>query len=128
MKFLKNVTTKGFPINNIVLVKQSVTLWSDTCEYGIGGYINNGLAWRWIISTAWHGKLALNLREFLASAVTIYMTIIQIGQESHICLFTDSSRALRWMHKASFDPVKPESHDVVAHWLGWKLVSNETSL
>ena len=32
------------------------------------------------------------------------------------------------MHKASFDPVNAESHNNVARWLGWNLISNETSL
>ena len=92
-------------INNIVFVKPSVTLWSDACEYGIGGYSKNFLSWRWRIPDAWHGKLMLNLLEFLASAVTIYMTILQLGQGSHILAFTESSGALGWKHKASFDPV-----------------------
>ena len=69
-----------------------------------------------------------NLLEFLASEVTIYMTILQLGQGSHILSFTDSSSALGWMHKASFDPVNAESHDAVTRWLGWMLVNNETSL
>ena len=70
----------------------------------------------------------MNLLEFLESAVTIYMTIMQMRQGSHILAFIDSSSALGWMHKASFDPVNAESHDVVARWIGWKLNSNETSL
>ena len=79
MKFLQHVTTKGVPINNIFFVKPSVMLWSDSCEYGIGGYSKNGLVWRWRIPEAWHGKITLNLLEFLASAVTIYMTILLMG-------------------------------------------------
>ena len=74
-------------------------------EYGIEGYIEDGLAWQWKIPDVWHGKLTLNLLEFLASAVTIYMTILQLGQGSNIMAFTDSSSALGWMHKTSFDPV-----------------------
>ena len=70
----------------------------------------------------------MNLLEFLASAVTIYMTILQLGQGSHILTFTDSSSALGWMHKASFDPVNAESHDAVARCLIWKLISHEKSL
>ena len=70
-KFLQRVTTKGVPINKTVFVKPSVMLWSDSCKYVIGGYSENGLAWRWRIPAAWHGKLVLNLIEFLASAVTI---------------------------------------------------------
>ena len=88
---------------HILFVKPSVTLWSDACEYVIGGYINNGLAWQRRIPSEWHGKLMLNLLEFLASAVTIYMTILRMEQGSHILALTDSSSALFWMHKASFD-------------------------
>ena len=51
-----------------------------------------------------------------------------MGQGSHILAFTDSSSALGWMQKVSFDPVNAESHNAVARWLGLKLVSNETSL
>ena len=105
IKFLQHVTTKGVPINNIVFVKPTVKLWSYTCKYGIGGYINNGLAWRWRIPSEWHGKLTLNLLEFLASAISIYMTILQLGHGSHILAFTYSSSTLGWMHKASFDLV-----------------------
>ena len=128
MKLLQHVTTKGVPINNIVFVKPSVTLWSEACEYGKGVYSENGLAWTCKIPDAWHGKITLNLLEFLASEVTIYMTILQLGQGSHILEFTDSSSALGWMHKASFDPVNAEYHNVVALWIGWTLVNHEKSL
>ena len=66
MKFLQSFATKGVPINKTVLVKPLVTLWLDACEYGIGGYIDNALAWRWKIPSAWRGKLMLNLLELLA--------------------------------------------------------------
>ena len=128
IKFLQHVTTKGVPINNIVFFKSPVTLCSDFCEYGIWGYRNNSLAWRWRIPAAWHGKIMLNLLEFLVSSVNIYMTILQVWQGSQILAFTNSSSALGWIHKASFDPVNAESHNPLARWLGWTLVSNETSL
>ena len=128
MKLLQHVTTNVVPINNIVFVKTLVTLWLDACEYGIGGYSDNGLEWRRRITSAWHGKLTLHLLEFLASAVTIYMTILQLGHGSQILELTDSSSMLVWMHKALFDPVNAESHDAVAPWLGWTLVINEKYL
>ena len=118
MKSIQHITNKGVSINNIVFVKPSVTLWSDACEYVIGGYSKNDPVWRWRIPAAWNGKLTLNLLEFLASAVTIYMTILQVGQGSHILELTDCSNALVWMHKASFDPVNAESHDAVSRWIG----------
>ena len=47
-------TAKGVPINNIVSAKPSITLWSDACKYGIGGYIKNGLLWQWRTPAVWH--------------------------------------------------------------------------
>ena len=70
----------------------------------------------------------MNLIEFLASAVTIYMTILQMVQGSRILEFTDSYSALGWMHKSSFDPVNAESHYGVASCIGWTIISKETSL
>ena len=76
----------------------------------------------------WHGKLTSNLLELLALSINIYMTILQLVQGSNILAFTNSSSALGWMHKSSFDLVNVKPHDYVAFWLGWTLVSNETSL
>ena len=36
IKILQWVTANGFPINNIVFNAPAVTLWSDSCEYGLG--------------------------------------------------------------------------------------------
>ena len=119
---------QGVPINNIIFVITTFNLYSDACEYGIGGYNHSGLSRQFRIPPQWHGKLTLNLLELLASAISIYMTIQQLGHVSHILAFTDSSSALGWMHKASFDPLNAESHNAVARWIGWTLISNETSL
>ena len=56
------------------------------------------------------------------------MTILKLGQGSHILAFTDSSSALGWTHKAYFDLVNAKYHDAVARWRGWTLVSHETYL
>ena len=56
------------------------------------------------------------------------MTILQMGQGSDILSFTDSSIALGWMQKSSFNKVNAESHNALSHWLGWTLVSNETAV
>ena len=56
IKFIQYVTTKGVPINNIVFVKPPVTVWSDACKNGIGGYSDNVPSWRWRIPSESHGK------------------------------------------------------------------------
>ena len=56
------------------------------------------------------------------------MAIHKIGNVSHTLPFIDSSSALGWMHKASFDPVNKEGHYMGSRWLGRNLFSNEVSL
>ena len=46
---------------------QKFTLRSDACKYGINGYNEKVMAWRWYPPPPeWHGALTLNLLEFLA--------------------------------------------------------------
>ena len=101
-------------MKNIILTTPTVTLWSDACKYGIGLYNNKGIAWRCYIPPECHGVIRLNLLEFLASSVSIYMTIQQLGHGDHILAFTDISSSLSWMHKSSFEPVNEGGHDTVA--------------
>ena len=76
----------------------------------------------------WHHVLKLNLLEFLASSVSIIMTIQQLGHGSHVLELTDVSSALGWMKKVSFGPVNKVGHDTVERWMGWTFVSNKESL
>ena len=115
---------QGVPNQQHSSFKPSVTICPDACKYSIGGYSNNGLEWRCRIPSAWHRKLILNLLELLASSISIYMNLLQLGHGSQILAFTDSSSALGWMQKAFFDPVNKESKDTVSRWLGWTFFSN----
>ena len=120
------VHKKGVQINNIFFNTPTVTLLSYACEYGIRRYNYKYMAWRWHIPPMWHGVLTLNLLELLSSVTSIYITIKQLGQGSHILDFTDSSNALGWLNKASFDPVNEETHYMVSQCLGWNLIRNKT--
>ena len=52
---------KGVQINKIVFTTPTVTLWSDSCNYGIGGYNDKVIAWQWRIPTMCHCVLVINL-------------------------------------------------------------------
>ena len=73
------------------------------------------------------GKLTINLVEFLASAITIYLTIKQTGKSQRILALTDSSSAMGWLYKASFSE-KMNRHDEVARWLAKAMMINESVL
>ena len=125
IKTIQWVVETGVPINNILFTTPTVTLWSDAFKYGIGGYNDKGTAWRWYIPPEWNGVLKLNLLEFLASALSIYMTIQQLGHVSHVPAFTDRSSSLGWMYKASSDPLNEGGYDTARD--GWAGHSSLTS-
>ena len=85
------------PIDNIVFTTTTVTLWFDKFKHGIREYNDKGTAWLWYIPPKCHVVLTLNLRELLASEVSIYMTNQKLGHGAHVLAFVDSSSALRCM-------------------------------
>jgi len=125
--FLQKVSTKGIDINNITFTEPTGTTISDACEHGLGGFNSDGLAWRYELPPALIGKFSINLLEFIASAITIYLTIKNTTSPQKLLAFTDSSSALGWLYKASFTYNQP-AHDEVARWLAKILIDNDSAL
>ena len=129
LEFIQAANTRGTSINNIIYVKHNVTVISDACPFGIGGFNDLGLAWRWKIPTELVGVFTLNLLEFLASAISIHLTLLQNpDKQLHILAFTDSSSALGWLYKSSFNPITQPLHDEVARWLASRIIASDSSL
>ena len=124
---LQHISTKGVNINNITFTEASVTTISDACEHGLGGYDSNGLAWRYALPLELQGIFSINLLEFIAAAITIYMTTRHQKERQRILAFTDSSSALGWLYKASFSNSQ-KAHNEVARWLAKLLMKKESSL
>ena len=125
--FLQKVSTKGIDINNITFTEPTGTTISDACEHGLGGFNSDGLAWRYELPPALIGKFSINLLKFIASAITIYLTIKSTTSPQKLLAFTDSSSALGWLYKASFTYNQP-AHDEVARWLAKTLIDNDSAL
>ena len=106
---------------------------SDACPYGMGGFTSEGIAWRWQLPTELLGKLSINLLEFIAAIVTIYMSlkILKINESEKgikLLSFTDSSSALGWLHHSTFNPVENPLHDKSARFLAHMMIDNNSSL
>jgi len=91
----------------------------------MGRYDSNGLAWRYELPLDLQGIFSINLLEFIAAAITIYMTTIH--QKECILAFTDSSSALGWLYKAYFSNSQ-KAHNRVAQLLEKLLMKKESSL
>ena len=87
----------------------------------------SGMAWRYELPSEMIGKMSINLLEFLAAAITIYLRVTESSTPQKPLALTDSSSALGWLYKASF-PESMEGHDMVARWLALVLVKNESAI
>ena len=126
-KILESVSTRGIDINNITFTMPTTTTYSNACEHGIGGYNTNGLAWRLQLPPNMIGRLLINVLEFAAAAITIYLTVESSTSPQKVLAYTDSSSALGWLYKASYSSSQP-IHDKIARWLAKCLITNDSAL
>ena len=127
-EFLAIMSTSGTSIPNITYSLPDFVCWSDASSYGIGGFNHEGLAWQWRIPQHLVGKASINLLEFVASVVTIMISLKDKEKDSKILAFTDNSSALGWLFKASFHPATHSSHDKVARKFAHFMIKNEFSI
>ena len=125
---LSIMSTNGSSIANITYSLPDHFCWSDACKHGMGGFNDSGQAWQWRIPDQHIGKLSINLLEFLASVITIMITLEGKEKDSRIFALTDNSSALGWLYKASFHPATQNKHDLVARKLARFMVKNEFSI
>ena len=91
--------------------------------------MNQGMAWNWKIPGERREKVSINFLEFIAVVVTIMLSLKNKKKKDRkILVFTDNSRALGWLHKASFHPVSNSSHDKVVREFALFMMKEDHSL
>jgi hypothetical protein len=109
-----NQARQGISLNCITVRTPSKLCWSDSCPFGLGGFLLSGRAWRIQIPplSPIHGvDIANNVLEFLAMLVTIWLTILECDLEKchQECILAmgDNTSAIGWLHKSG--KLKPGS-------------------
>lgn len=93
----------GIPMNLLVFREPTVTIFTDACTYGIGGFcFETGRAWRLFIPE--ERRHHINTLEFLAAIVGILLELEWrgIGLEDCVLSYTDNTTALGWLHKTKY--------------------------
>ncbi len=95
---------KGMDMNLLAFRSPDRVYYSDSCPAGIGGYSNQGLAWRFKVPDEHLFKASNNFLEFLAAVVTPWIDIIEKRLVAGDCALsmTDSTTAEGWMRKSNF--------------------------
>ena len=82
-----------------------------------------------VIYTAYRSNIIflINLLEFIAAEITIYLTIVDTTTPHNLLAYIYSSSSLGWLYKVSFTINQP-THEKVARWLAKFMVENDTAL
>ena len=127
-RLLKKAAQEGVSINQVTFTVPSHTGTTDACEHGLGGYLDDGRAWRWQLPQTLHGVFTINLLEFIAAVVNIWMVVRDGLPDKKILCYTDSSSALGWLYHSTFNPVTQPLHDQVARHLAGILLETDCTL
>ena len=94
----------GVNMNLITFRKPTLIYINDACEHGIGGFATHGRAWTWIIPPHLRGRAHINLLEFMAQLVSIWIDVIEKKIQPLDCLLGmgDNTASMGWLRRANF--------------------------
>ena len=94
----------GVSMNLITFRSPDKIYINDASEHGLGGFATHGRAWRWHIPSELQGRAHINLLEFLAQLISIWIDIIEGTTKAQDCLLGmgDSTAAMGWLRRSNF--------------------------
>jgi hypothetical protein len=108
LKFLRRVielANQGINMNLIAYLLPDRVYRSDSCPYGLGGYNDLGVAWRWYIPEHLLFRATNNLLEHIATIIGPWLDIIQGRLKRGDCKLSisDSTTSCGWRKKSNFE-------------------------
>ena len=102
-KFLK-IAHVGVSLNLLTFRKPDKIYICDAAEYGLGGFASHGRAWTYIIPDEVKGRAHINILEYLAQVVSIWLDIIENKTDAEDCLLCmgDNTSAMGWLRRSNF--------------------------
>ena len=104
VKLFLEKANKGISMNTIVFRKPDIVYICDASEHGLGGYASHGRAWRLMIPEEVLGRAHINILEYLAQLVCIWIDVLEHKVKEQNCLLAmgDNKCALGWMRRSNF--------------------------
>ena len=95
---------RGVNMNLITFRCPTLIYINDACEHGIGGFATHGRAWTWVLPPPLRGRAHINLLEFIAQVVSIWIDIIEKKIQPLDCILGmgDNTASMGWLRRANF--------------------------
>jgi hypothetical protein len=71
-----DIAKNGIDMNLIAFRCPTHIYWSDSCPFGLGGYSDEGFAWRFEISEELRFRASNNLFEYVASIISPWVNML----------------------------------------------------
>jgi hypothetical protein len=103
LSFLKQAKD-GISLNLVTFRKPTHIYRDDACEHGIGGYSKDGRFWRWEIPEELRSRASINILEFVASIISLWVDIKEkrIPPLSCALCMTDNTSGAGWLKRSNF--------------------------
>ena len=107
MKEILEKAKNGIDMNLLAFRAPDRTYYSDSCPAGLGGYSDQGHAWRFLVPPHLQFRATNNLLEYLAAIITPWIDLLAGRLDRGDCALsmTDSTTAEGWMRKSNFEEV-----------------------
>ena len=124
LSFLERAS-KGVSMNSIVFRAPTKIYINDASEHGLGGFATHGRAWSWTIPSHLRGRAHINLLEFLAQLISIWIDHIEGRLLQHDCLLGmgDNTASMGWLRRSNFR--ENNEHDM--EWLAKQRVARKVA-
>jgi hypothetical protein len=136
--FFLSQARAGISMNQLTIRQPTKICWSDSCPFGIGGFLLSGRAWRIRIpdSSPIYGlDIANNVLEFLGMMVTIWLVLIECeetgSEQDCILALGDNTSAIGWLFKSgklAFDSPYYKAVQIIARKLARLITSSSHCL
>ena len=89
----------GVSMNLLTFRKPTNVHICDASEYGLGGFVNHGRAWSYVIPVEVRGCVDINILESMAQVVAIWVDILDGIAASEDCLLCmgDNISSIGWL-------------------------------
>jgi hypothetical protein len=110
-----DIAKKGIDMSLVAFCQPSHIYWSDSCPFGLRGYLDKGFAWRFEILEDLHFRASNNLLKYVVSIISSWVDILAGHLKHGNCALwmTDSSTSMGWLRKINFQEIIGKDTDLI---------------
>jgi hypothetical protein len=114
LRFL-DIEKWGIGMNLIAFRRPTHVYQSDSCRFGLGGYLDKGFVWRFKLPEELCFRASNNLLKYITSIISPWMDMLagRLNQCDCALLMTNSSTSVGWLLKTNFWEIIGDNTDLI---------------